>query len=356
MALQTTWFIFIALLWAGFFVLEGFDFGVGMAVPFLGHDDVERRVLRRTIGPFWDGNEVWLITAGAATFAAFPDWYASMFSAYYLPLFLVVVSLILRAVGFELRDRVEASRWRRVWDGIFVGSCLLVPLLIGVAFGGLLNGIPIDGQMEFTGSFLDLVQPYALCTGVVFVALCVMQGLLFLRIKTEGVLHERATRAAGPAAWIVVALLTVHIVWTRFAVGDGTIIPGLGAWVALTFAVTAACLAYHEGLRGIAFGCSAATIATYLLGFFGDLYPNVLVSSTAATDNITIADSSGSYTLTLMTIITVVMLPVVIIYTAWNYWVFRQRVTVDDVAPPAPVEPSAASRTEAGHGHGDASS
>jgi cytochrome d ubiquinol oxidase subunit II len=274
MALQTTWFSFIALLWAGFFVLEGFDFGVGMVVPFLGRDDVERRVLRRTIGPFWDGNEVWLITAGAATFAAFPDWYATMFSAYYLPLFIVVVALILRAVGFEFRDRIEASRWRHVWDAIVVGSCLVIPLLIGVAFGGLLNGIPIDAQKEFTGSFIDLVQPYALCTGIVFVALCAMQGLFFLRIKTEGVLQERATRAAGPVAWVVVGLLTVHIVWTRFAIGDGTIIPGLGAWVALSFAVTAACLAYHEGLRGIAFGCSAAAIATYLLGFFGDLYPS----------------------------------------------------------------------------------
>ena len=332
MALQTTWFILITLLWAGFFVLEGFDFGVGMVVPFLGRDDVERRVLRRTIGPFWDGNEVWLITAGAATFAAFADWYATMFSAYYLPLFIVVVALILRAVGFEYRDRIEATRWRHLWDGVVVACCLLVPLLFGVAFGGLLNGLPIDAQKEFTGTFLDLIQPYALWTGVLFVALCVLQGLLFLRIKTEGELQARATKMAGPVAWMVVGILTIHIVWTRFAVGSG-IIPNLGAWMALSFAVATACLAYHEGLRGIAFGCSAATIASTILSFFGELYPNLMVSTTAAANNITIADSSGSYTLTLMTIITIVMLPIVLIYTAWNYWVFRQRVTTDDVSP-----------------------
>jgi len=334
MALQTTWFILITLLWAGFFALEGFDFGVGMLTPLLGGDDVERRVLRRTIGPFWDGNEVWLVTAGAATFAAFADWYATMFSAYYLPLFIVVLALILRAVGFEYRDHIEATRWRHLWDGIVAACCALVPLVIGVAFGGLLNGLPIDAQKEFTGSFTDLIQPYALCTGVLFVALCLMQGLLFLRIKTEGELHARVSRASGPIAWIVVALLTIHIVWTRFAVGSG-IIPNLGAWLALSFAVAAACLAYHEGLRGIAFACSAATIVATILGFFGELYPNVMVSTTAAAYDITIADSSGSYTLTLMTIITIVMLPVAMIYTAWNYWVFRQRVTSDDVSPPA---------------------
>lgn len=339
MALQTTWFIILTVLWAGFFVLEGFDFGVGMLVPFLARDDTERRVLRATTGPFWDGNEVWLVTAGAATFAAFPDWYATMFSAYYLPLFIVVLALILRAVGVEFRDRIAASRWRHTWDGITVGCCVLVPLLIGTAFGGLLNGIPINQQMEFTGNFGDLVQPYALCTGIVFTALCLLQGLMFLRLKTTDELAAGATRWARPAAWVVVGLLVVHIIWTRFAVGSG-IIPNLGAWLALSFGVAAAWLALHDSHRGAAFGCSAATIAFTIIGFFAELYPNLMVSSTSATYDITTADSSGSYTLTLMTVVVVVMLPVVLIYTAWNYWVFRQRVTSHDVsAEPTNVGP-----------------
>ncbi len=334
MALQTTWFIFIALLWAGFFVLEGFDFGVGMVVPFLAGDDTERRMLRATTGPFWDGNEVWLITAGAAMFAAFPDWYATMFSAFYLPLFIVVVGLILRAVGVEYRDKIDGSRWRRAWDGITVACCVLVPVLLGTAFGGLLGGLPIDQSKEFTGTFADLVQPYALATGVLFGALCLLQGLMFLRLKTVDGLADRASAWARVVSWVVVALLAVHVVWTRFAVGSG-IIPNLASWMALTFAVATAWLSHHADHDGVAFGCSAATIAFTVIGFFAELYPDLMVSSTSAAYDITTADSSGSYTLTLMTIVTVVMLPVVLIYTAWNYWVFRQRVTRADVAAPA---------------------
>ena len=329
MGLQTTWFVLITVLWAGFFVLEGFDFGVGMLVPILGRDEPERRALRRTTGPFWDGNEVWLVVAGAGTFAAFPDWYATMFSAYYLPLFILIVALILRGVGVEFRDQIAASHWRNAWDWLTVASCVLMPLLIGTVFGGLLNGLPIDGQMEFTGSFFDLVQPYALATGVLFAALCLWQGLMFLRIKTKGALAERASHLAVPVSWVVVALLIVHIVWTRFAVGHG-VIPGFASWIALTLAVAAAWLATSGGHSAGAFGCSASTIAFVVLGFFGELHPNLMVSSTSTANNITLATSSSSYTLTLMTIVAVVTLPIVLLYTAWSYWIFRQRVTVDD--------------------------
>lgn len=340
MALETTWFILIALLWTGFFVLEGFDFGVAMLGPFLGRTDTERRVLRATTGPFWDGNEVWLITAGAGTFAAFPDWYATMFSAYYLPLFLVVLALILRAVGVEFRDQRQSARWRHTWDWIGAVCCLLVPLLVGTAFGGLLNGIPIDENKEFTGSFVDLIQPYALATGVTFAALCLLQGLMFLRLKTTGELHRRASALVRPVAWVVVALLVTHIIWTRFAVGAG-LIPNLGAWLALTAGVAAAWLALHDGHEGVAFGASSATVAFTVLGFFAELYPNLMVSSTSAAYNLTTADSSSSYTLTLMTIIAVVMLPVVLIYSAWSYWIFRQRITGGTLgAEPTGVTPS----------------
>ena len=331
MALQTTWFVLITVLWAGFFVLEGFDFGVGMLTPLLGHDEAERQALKSTTGPFWDGNEVWLLVAGGATFAAFPDWYASMFSAYYLPLFLVLAALILRAVGSEYRDRVATPRWRTTWDWLIAGACLLAPLLIGVALGGLLGGIPLDAQHDFTGSFLDLVSPYALFSGVTFAALCLWQGLMFLRVRTTGDLQERAQHRAGPAGLVILALVAVHLVWTQ-RVADAGVIPGLGGWLAVTFAGAGAWLAHHERHEGWGFACSAAAIAFTVIGFFATLYPNLMVSSTSSAYTITTSDSSGSYTLTLMTIITLVMLPVVLIYTAWNYWVFRQRVTPADAS------------------------
>lgn len=337
MALQTIWFILITVLWAGFFVLEGFDFGVGMLVPVLGRDEAERRTIKATVGPFWDGNEVWLITAGGATFAAFPDWYASMFSAYYLPLFLVLVALILRAVGFEYRDKATTEARRHLWDWLVAGSCLLVPLLIGVAFGGLLAGIPLDGDHNFTGAFLDLVQPYALGTGILFALLSLMQGLMFLRLKTMPAIGDRAVVLARKVTWAVVAVFFVHMVWTRF-VSPGSVLPGAAAWLALTFAVATAWLAGHGEHQGWGFVCSTATIGFTVVNFFADLYPNLMVSSTSALDTITIEDSSGSYTLTLMTIVAGVMVPVVLIYTAWNYWVFRQRVTTDDVAAPPPAD------------------
>lgn len=339
MALQTTWFVLITVVWTGFFVLEGFDFGVGMLVPFLARDDVERRVLRATIGPFWDGNEVWLVVAGGATFAAFPDWYASMFSAYYLPLFVVLVGLILRAVAVELRDKHPSTRWRHSWDGLTAASGLLVPLLIGTAFGGLLAGIPLNEDHDFTGSFVDLVQPYALGTGVLFAGLCLLQGLMFLRLKTTGGLVDRAGAIARVASWVVAALVAVHMIWTRVVVGSG-VIPGLASWMALTFAVATAWLALHAGEhRGAAFVCSSAAVAFTVISFFGELHPDLMVSSTAAANSIELSDSSGAYTLTLMTIVAAVTLPVVLLYTAWSYWVFRRRVTTDDVAPSPAVAP-----------------
>jgi len=334
MALQTTWFILITVVWSGFFVLEGFDFGVGMLVPVLGRDDVERRLLRATIGPFWDGNEVWLLVAGGAMFAAFPDWYATMFSAYYLPLFAVVVALILRAVASEYRDKAMTATGRRTWDWLMAAGCLLAPLLIGVAFGGLLGGLPIDSQKEFTGTFTDLVQPYALFTGLTFAALCKLQGLAFLRIRTSGQIEARASTVIRPVGVAVVGLLVVFMFWTQAVSGSG-VIPNAGAWLALTFAVATAWLGFEPAHRGWAFACSSLTIACTVFGFFGELYPNLMVSTTAAANTLTISNSSsGSYTLTLITIITLVMLPVVLLYTAWNYWVFRRRLD-----PPDPEDP-----------------
>lgn len=333
MALQTTWFILIAVLWTGFFILEGFDFGVGMLVVVLGHDDPERRALRATIAPVWDGNEVWLLTAGGATFAAFPDWYATMFSAYYLPLFLVLVALILRACASEYRDKATTDRGRHTWDWLMAGSCLLAPLLIGVAFGGLLNGIPINQQMDFTGSFADLVQPYALLSGLTFAVLCGVQGLAFLRLKTTDDLRERATRLNRAMTVLAVALVAVFVAWTQVVLGT-FVIPNGSQWMALTFVVAAAFLATYSRHEGWGFACTSAAIAFTVLGFFGSLHPNLMVSSTSPQFNITLADSSGAYTLTLMTIVAVVMVPVVVLYQAWAYRVFRKRISAAELRSP----------------------
>jgi cytochrome d ubiquinol oxidase subunit II len=323
--LQTTWFILIAVLWAGFFMLEGFDFGVGIVTPFVGRDDEERRTLKETTGPFWDGNEVWLIVAVAATFAAFPDWYATMFSAYYLPLFVVVLALILRATGTDYRDRREGVRWRRRWDRIIAGTCLLIPFLLGVMFGGLLVGIPISSKMEFTGDLTDLVHPFALMSGVFLVALCVFQGLLFLRLKTSGDLRARVSHRARWAGLVVVVLAVVHTVWQQVEADRGAI-PGAAAWLALTFLVAAAVVALEHEHAGWAFLCSALGIVFTIVDIFAALYPNTMVSSTSTAYNLTVSDSSNSYTLSLMTIIAALILPVVLLYTGWSYWVFRGRM------------------------------
>ncbi len=339
MGLQTLWLMLITVLWAGFFVLEGFDFGVGMLVPFLAHDDTDTRVLRATTGPFWDGNEVWLITVGGATFAAFPDWYATMFSAYYLPLFAVLAALILRATGLEYRDKAKTAAVRQVWDWAIAVSCLLVPLLVGVVFGGLLGGLPIDAQHEFTGTFADLIQPYALFSGLTFAALCLMQGLAFVRVKATDDLDLRAERVLKVLSIVMFVVLFVYAEWTQ-GKSDGGVVPGAGACIALTFAGAAAWLAQLPAHRLWAFVCTSGAIAFTVLGFFGELNPNLMVSTTNAAYNLTTADSSSSYTLTLITIITVVMLPVVLLYTCWSYWVFRQRITRADVATAQPVATS----------------
>jgi cytochrome d ubiquinol oxidase subunit II len=335
MSLQTTWFILIGVLWTGFFLLEGFDFGVGMLTPFVGRDAAERGVLKETTGPFWDGNEVWLIVVTGATFAAFPDWYATMFSAFYMPLFVVLVALILRATGTEYRDRRDGVRWRTAWDGVIAVTCLLVPFFLGIALGGLLGGLPIDGQMEFTGSFVDLVQPFALITGVTFVVLSLLQGASFLRLRTVDETRDRASAAARKISLVAVVILAAQLIWTTAVDPTDTVIPGPWAWVAITAVVAAALLAHERRHEGWAFVASSATIASTVANLFATLYPNTMISTTSVANNLTTDDSSSSYTLKLITIVAAIMVPVVLVYTAWNYWVFRERVR-----PREPVAPT----------------
>lgn len=324
--LETFWFLALAFFWVGYLVLEGFDFGVGMLMPVLGKDDTDRRVLINTIGPHWDGNEVWLITAGAGTFAAFPEWYGTLFSAYFLPLLIIVVALVVRAVAFEYRGKHHTARWRANWDRTIFVTSLLPALLWGVALSGLLNGIPIDGDKQFSGTFFDLVQPYALVGGLTTLSLCLLCGAVFLGMKTEGELREQARTTSKRLAPVAAGLVLVFTLWTSWGV-MGDVIPNLLMLIAVSGAAGAVVLTTGRQNEGWTFLVVALTIAFTVGGLFVQLYPNVMVSSTAEANNLTIYNaSSATYTLTVMTIVALLMLPIVLLYQAVSYYVFRARV------------------------------
>jgi cytochrome bd-type quinol oxidase subunit 2 len=323
--LDTLWSVVIAILWVGFFVLEGFDFGVGVLHTTVGKTDAERRVALNTIGPWWDGNEVWLIVAGAGTFAAFPSWYATMFSALYLALLLVLAALMARGVAFEFTRKSENPRWRTTWTWCTTLGSLLIPLLIGVGLGDLLVGLPIDSSHEFTGNFFDLLTPYGLWTGLTLLGLCLLHGATFLKLRTTDQVRERARALAGPLGWAAIALVVGFVIWTR-SVAGGPDIPDpvqITAVIAVIFAARLA-ITDHDGW---AFTASAIAIAACVGSIFIDLYPNVMVSSTNAAYNLTVANSaSGHYALAVMTIVTVIFFPIVLIYQGWSFHVFRARV------------------------------
>jgi len=338
MTLSQLWFIIIAVLWTGFFVLEGFDFGVGMLHDVLGRDEAGRRAAVNTIGPLWDGNEVWLIVAGAAIFAAFPGWYATMFSTFYLALVVLLVALIVRGISFEYRGKVTSAAWRRSWDGLMAGGSLVAPLLIGVALGDLLHGLPINKAQQYTGSFWTLLQPYGLYTGVTLVALCVLHGSTFLGLKTEGDVRDRATWLARRAAPVTGLLVLGFAIWTHVDSGKG-VLPN-PVEIAAVLAVFAAAWLATERSVGWAFAATTVAMALTVLSIFTELYPNVMVSSTSPAYSLTINNTaSGSYTLKVMTIVVVIFLPVVLLYQAWTYYVFRQRISPGDFQPPALLRP-----------------
>ena len=325
MQLTTVWFILIAVLWTGYFVLEGFDFGVGILLPFLGRGDAERRTIINTIGPVWDGNEVWLITAGGATFAAFPLWYASLFSGFYLALLLILVGLIVRGVCFEFRSKVDSERWRRTWDrAIFWGSALPA-LLWGVAFGNIVRGVPLNAAGTYTGNLLTLLNPYGLLGGLALLTLCTLHGAIFLSLKTTGELRARARRAALRVAVATVPLAAGFLLASQLAHGR----PATDVTAALAaVALLAGVAAIRGGREGWAFLGTAVTLVLAVATLFGDLWPDVLPSSTAAAYSLTVHNAaSAHYTLAVMTWVAVIFTPVVIAYQGWTYWVFRQRLT-----------------------------
>jgi cytochrome d ubiquinol oxidase subunit II len=335
MHLHTLWFIILAVVWVGFFVLEGFDFGVGVLHTIVGRTEIERRVALNTIGPFWDGNEVWLIVAGAGMFAAFPGWYATMFSALYLALLLVLVALIARGVAFEFRGKSEDPRWRATWTWCTTTGSLLIPLLLGVGLGDLLNGLPIDAAHEYTGSFFDLLTPYGLWTGLTLLGLSLLHGATFLMLKSTDAVRDRARAISRPLGWAAVGLVVGFVIWTRFVLAT-TQVPGPVEALALIAVIFAARLARSEHHEGWAFTASATAIAATVGSLFIDLYPNVMVSSTSAAYNLSVNNSaSGHYALVVMTIVTVLCLPLVLAYQGWSFYVFRARVKAPATTPAA---------------------
>lgn len=329
MELTTFWFILITVLWVGYLVLEGFDFGVGMLVGLLAKGDTERRVLINTIGPLWDGNEVWLLVAGGATFAAFPEWYATLFSGFYLPLFLILVALIIRAVAFEFRGKRTDVTWRRNWDiAIIVGSALPA-LLWGVALANIVGGVPIDADKEYVGSFFTLLNPYALLGGLVTLTVFLVHGATFIALKTVGDIRERAQALAVKAGVVAAGLAVAFIVWTGLDQDQ------LAVWLLGLLAAVAFLAGLGATLRdrdGWAFIATSASIAFVTVMLFVGLFPDVMPSSLNPAWNLTTTNAASThYTLVIMSWVAVVFTPIVLMYQSWSYWVFRKRIGVHHI-------------------------
>jgi cytochrome bd ubiquinol oxidase subunit II len=326
------WFIVIAVLWTGFFVLEGFDFGVGMLHTAVGGGEAGRRAAINTIGPLWDGNEVWLIVAAAALFAAFPGWYATMFSGMYLAMALLLGALIVRGVAFEYRGKRDAARWRGTWDAAMTTGSVVAPLLIGIALGDLLHGLPINSAGNYTGTFWDLFQPYGVFTGVTLVLVCLLHGATFLSLKTTDDMHRRSQLLARRVAPFTGAAVIAFIIWTHVTAGRGFFLNVIELLAIL--AVLAAVWLVWEHRDGSAFTATTITVAACIVTLFVDLYPNVMVSSTNPAYSLTVHNTaSPPYSLKAMTVVVIIFLPFVLAYQAWTYYIFRRRVSVAEFQP-----------------------
>jgi cytochrome bd ubiquinol oxidase subunit II len=339
--MQTAWFWILFVLWSLYFVTEGFDFGVGMLLPILGRSEQDRRTMIQSIGPVWDGNEVWLVIAGAATFAAFPNWYATMFSGFYVALLLLLVFLITRIVSFEWRGKADSRAWRGFWTWVNAIASLAIPLIWGVAFSSLLHGTPISSAQEYTGTFWNLFTPYTVLAGLAFVLLFALHGAVYLGLRTSGDLQARAEQWAARVAVPAAVIGAVFLVWTLI-VGrnnnDQSLFPGIFVVVLAAAAAVAAVVLTRRRREGLAFIATAATIVLAVATLFTELYPRVMVSSTDFANSLTTTNSSsGHYTLVVISIFTLVLLPVILLYQSWTYHVFRARL--GQVKPAAsPVE------------------
>lgn len=351
MDLPLVWFIAIAVLWTGYFFLEGFDFGVGVLLPFTGaRNSVDRRVAINSIGPVWSANEVWLITAVGAMFAAFPAWYASMLSGFYVPVFVVLLALIARGVAFKYRSNRDSDRWREYWDhAIFYGSAIPA-FLWGVLFANLVQGVAMGPDHVVTAGLLDLFTPYALLGGLTTLSLFTLHGAVFLTLKTEGPVRVRARVAALWSSVVAVPSAVVFLGWTQAAHGqDWTFFTAVAAVAALGVGVALA----RRGREGWSFMSMALAVLTLTVTVFGAMYPNVLPSTTDPAYSLTIANaSSADYTLTVMSWVALVALPVILGYQAWSYWVFRRRVTGEAISGESVAGGDGSTGTPAeGNGH-----
>jgi cytochrome d ubiquinol oxidase subunit II len=329
MELTTIWFILIAVLWIGYFTLEGFDFGVGMLLPILARDDRERRVMINTIGPVWDGNEVWLLVAGGATFAAFPEWYATLFSGFYLPLLLILVALIVRGLAFEYRAKRDDDRWRGRWDTAIIVGSFLPTVLWGVAFGNILRGLPIDADLEYVGGFFNLLNPYALLGGVMTLLLFLTHGAMFISLKTEGPIRHRARVLAIRLGLAAAVGAVAFLGWTQLDTGN---IGSAVAFVLAAAALLAGVLAAGNRREGWGFLGTFVAIALGVAGLFLALFPDVMPTSLADGTSLTTTNAAATaYTLKIMTVVAVIFTPLVLAYQGWTYWVFRKRIAVHHI-------------------------
>ncbi|MFC7306001.1 cytochrome d ubiquinol oxidase subunit II [Streptomyces monticola] len=333
MELHDVWFVLIAVLWIGYFFLEGFDFGVGILTKLLARDRKERRVLINTIGPVWDGNEVWLLTAGGATFAAFPEWYATLFSGFYLPLLLILICLIIRGVAFEYRHKRDEERWQTNWEHAIFWTSLVPALLWGVAFGNIVRGVKIDRDMEYVGNFWDLLNPYAILGGLVTLSLFTFHGSVFVALKTVGDIRMRARKLALGLGLLTAVLALGFLIWTQADKGDGK---SLVAMIVAVLALVGAIGAIKVGREGWSFALSGVTIAAAVAMLFLTLFPNVMPSSLDPAWSLTVTNASSSaYTLKIMTWCAGIATPVVLLYQGWTYWVFRKRIGTQHIAADA---------------------
>ncbi|MFC8076999.1 cytochrome d ubiquinol oxidase subunit II [Streptomyces sp. NPDC057307] len=330
MELHDVWFVLIAVLWTGYFFLEGFDFGIGVLTKALARNRKERRVLINTIGPVWDGNEVWLLSAGGATFAAFPEWYATLFSGFYLPLLVILVCLIVRGVAFEYRAKRPEERWQRNWEHAIFWTSLLPAVLWGVAFGNIVRGVKIDADMEYVGNLADLLNPYALLGGLVTLTLFTFHGAVFAALKTVGDIRMRARKLAFALGLVTAGLALGFLGWTQADSGDGA---SLGAMVVAVVALAGAVVAIRAGREGWSFALSGLTIVAVVAMLFLTLFPNVMPSSLNAEWSLTVTNASSTpYTLKIMTWCAGIATPLVLLYQGWTYWVFRKRIGTQHIA------------------------
>ncbi|MER5904961.1 cytochrome d ubiquinol oxidase subunit II [Streptomyces mirabilis] len=330
MELHDVWFVIIAVLWTGYFFLEGFDFGVGVLTKLLARDRTEKRVLINTIGPVWDGNEVWLLSAGGATFAAFPEWYATLFSGFYLPLLLILVCLIVRGVAFEYRVKRPEENWQRNWEAAIFWTSLVPAFMWGVAFGNIVHGVKIDKNFEYVGNFGDLLNPYALLGGLVTLTLFTFHGTVFVGLKTVGDIRERARKLSLGVGLVAAVVALVFLIWTQADNGDAK---SLAALIVAVVALVAAIAVAQTGREGWAFALSGLTIVAAVAMLFLTLFPNVMPSSLNPDWSLTVSNASSSpYTLRIMTWCAGIATPMVLLYQSWTYWVFRKRIGTHHIA------------------------